>query len=64
MRSAHGTDCRGPQDEYADAVDWWCDFHGLPKEKNPNRIPPKLRGTMLWAQLSGRAKDCARKIPR
>lgn len=34
------------------------------EEKNPNKIPPKLRGTMLWARLYCRAKDCAKKIPR
>lgn len=29
MRSAPWTDGRGPQDEYADAVECWCDFNGL-----------------------------------
>lgn len=64
LRSAPWTDGRGPQDEYADEVDRWCDFHDMLEEKNPNRIPPELRGTMLWEHLSGSAKDCARKIPR
>lgn len=64
MRSVPWTDGRGPQDEYADAVERWCDFHDLLEDKNPNKIPPKLRGTMLWAHLSGRVKDFAKKIPR
>lgn len=64
MRTAPWTDGRGPQDEYADAVDRWSDFHDLLDYKNPNKIPKTLRGTMLWLQLSGRAKDVARKIPR
>lgn len=64
MRAAPATDGRGSQDQYADAVDRWCDFHNLLQEKNPNGIQPKLSGTILWAQLSSLAKNCARKIPR
>lgn len=64
MTAAPATDGRGQQDEYADAVDRWCDFHDLLEEKNSNRIPPKLRRRVLWAQFSDRTKDCARQIPR
>ena len=64
LRTAPWTDGRGPQDEYADAVDRWCDMHDLLDEKNPNKLSAELRGTMLWSQLVGRAKDVARKIPK
>lgn len=64
MRAATATDICEFQHEYAVAVDRWCDFRNLLEEKNPNRIQPKLHGTMLWAQLGGRARDCIRKIPR
>ena len=64
LKSAPSTDGRVPQEEYADAVERWCDFHDLVDVKNPNRIAPNLRGIMLWSQLYGRARDCARKIPK
>lgn len=64
LRSAPWTDGRGPQDDYADAVESWCDFHDMLEDNSPKGIPSKLRGAMLRAHLSGRAKECARKIPR
>lgn len=64
LKSAPWTDGRGTQEEFPDAVERWCDFHDLLEEKNPNKISPRLRGVMLWSQLSGRGRDCARKIPK
>lgn len=36
-RAAPVTDTRGTQDEYANAVDVWCDFQDPLQDKNPNR---------------------------
>lgn len=63
LKSPPYTVGKGPQDDYADAVERWSDFHDLLEEKNPNRIAHNLRGTMLWSQLPGRVRDSARKIP-
>ena len=64
LRTAPWTNGRGPQDEYADAVDRWCDMHDLLDEKNPNKLSDELRGTMLWSQLVVRAKDVTSKNPK
>lgn len=36
----------------------------ISRRKKPNKIPPQLKGTILWSRLSGSPKDCARKLPK
>lgn len=62
--NAQQTDGLGPQDEYASAIEHWCDFYDLLEDKDPNKKPPRLSGTMPWAQMLGHATDCAKKIRR
>ena len=63
VRSVPWTDGKGKQDDYADAVELWSAFHDALPGKNSNKIPAELRGIMLQANLFGRAKDLAKKIP-
>lgn len=58
ISTAPATDEGDVQDEYAHAVDRWCEFHDLLEEKNLNCISPKLCGAMLWAHLRSRAGAC------
>lgn len=62
MRKVPWTDDRGNQEEYANAVDLWSNFHDLLPVINASKIPSALQGIMLQSQLYGRARDLVKKI--
>lgn len=62
MKSVPWTDGKGPQDEYAEAVLEWCNFHDLLPATNSNKLDKILRGSILKSQCYGRAKDLVKSV--
>ena len=56
------TDGRGNQEEYANAVKLWSNFHDLLPATNSDKIPSALQGIMLQSQLYGRTRDVVKKV--
>lgn len=57
-------DVSGAQDEYAEAVSDWCNFHDLLPNKSWSMLVRILRGPILKSQCYGNAKHIVKSVSK
>lgn len=64
LKTVSGTDSKGPQDEYDNAVEESSSFHRLLDDSNSNKLEKKLCCSILKSQCYGRGKDLLKSVPK